>query len=204
MHHLSLIAAAAAVVVAVPASAQLSVETDEAAFLAGLLDVETFDFDGLPDADFTNDVNAGLSVTITPGLSVSGTGFSAFGGDVGIVGEALELFIDPSSISSFTLTFNRPVDAFGADFIDAFDTTGVGVTINGETIDTSALVPIATTTAFFGFSSDTSFDEVTFELPVTQGFEFFSVDNLVTGVIPEPASLGLLSVGGLALLRRRR
>jgi hypothetical protein len=64
----------------------------------------------------------------------------------------------------------------------------------------------------FGPTIDVTSGEVIFRFTIqlkdknqpTPDFRSYAMDNLVIELVPEPASLSLLAIGGLALLRRRR
>jgi hypothetical protein len=78
---------------------------------------------------------------------------------------------------------------------------------NGSTLTSSSqsLTGATTTGVFFGFSAPTGLTITSVDLANT-GASASRFDDvaLVVSPVPEPASLGLLSVGTLALLRRRR
>ena len=92
------------------------------------------------------------------------------------------------------------------DLIGSFGGSGtllfVGNFLNGGSISgtADAVEGALTTTAFSGFDELVSLDIVQRD---TDG-NFLSVDTIRLNQIPEPGSLGLLSVCGIALLARRR
>lgn len=111
--------------------------------------------------------------------------------------------------SPATMVFNNPLSFFG---ITAIPRGADRTTTLTATLSDSSTVVIGTgvqTTAagtqgqavFFGYTAPAglSINRVAI---TADGFVRF--DDLAFAVVPEPASLGLLSLGGLAMLRRRR
>ena len=100
------------------------------------------------------------------------------------------------------LDFNGDFDFVGA-FVTPVDLSSGSASINTTLADATALI----------FESG-RIDEVTSVVAILRAdaqtgdaSNFIALDNLLlTGptVVPEPASLGLLAIGGLAMLRRRR
>lgn len=57
---------------------------------------------------------------------------------------------------------------------------------------------------FWGFTSDTPFTSVKLVGGSGSNQQNYSLDNMVYSSVPEPATLSLLALGGLAMIRRRR
>ncbi|MGD8451856.1 MAG: PEP-CTERM sorting domain-containing protein [Phycisphaerae bacterium] len=105
-----------------------------------------------------------------------------------------------------TITFvGAPVTAFGGSF---YVTNVVFGAVEGDLTvalndGTSVVLDSPYTSAFTGFTSDIPITSVTLSPEPDAGL-FVTLDDVVVGTtIPEPASLGLLAVGALTLLRRR-
>ncbi len=100
---------------------------------------------------------------------------------------------------SLFITFDSPITAFGADFA-AFNDGHLRTTI---VVSTEVLNPPATAgndVRLFGFTSDTPFTVVEARAVDNDGY---AIDNVSYSVVPEPAMICLLGLGGL-LLRRRK
>ncbi len=197
MKHTLLAATAAAVSLSAAATAQVTTTTDRTTFEAGLSNPLVIDFAGVPDESFTAaDAFAGIDFGF---FTVTSETLSGFDGDVSIVNEQLGLFPDDAfgGTPSFTLTFDSPVTAFGADTF--FINSDLPVTVDGQTFGTATDIGLVGD-GFIGFTSPTPFSSVTFG----PEFDSFRLDNLTFDVVPEPTSLALLGLGGLTLLRRRR
>ncbi|WP_298843504.1 VPLPA-CTERM sorting domain-containing protein [uncultured Roseobacter sp.] len=194
-------------------AATISVYTDRALFEAALTgEVETEDFSG-PDADVPFGASSATVGKLTISADSNGAGVynridtpPIFPEVDGNGTTALNIFTFDGANAS--IAFEDPVFAFGADFYnfnDDFLRTQIGVL--GELID-----PPATddnTLTFFGFLSDTAFDQVDF---LALANDVFGVDNVTTATspslsaVPLPASFPMLilGLGGLLLIQRRR
>ena len=98
------------------------------------------------------------------------------------------------------------VTALGAG--DAF-TLNVIATDTSNNTDTESVVVNATGDYDFNFSAFagvdfTSIDSLTFRVVSQNPGDDITLGEIARVVVPEPASAGLLALGGLALLRRRR
>ena len=57
---------------------------------------------------------------------------------------------------------------------------------------------------FWGFTSDTPFTSVKLVGGSGSNQQNYSLDDMVYSPVPEPATLSLLALGGLVLIRRKR
>ena len=109
--------------------------------------------------------------------------------------------------TSYQITFIEPVESFGLYFVDSdynSDTEQIVLMdIDDNTLGVFSPIPLspANTNVFRGYKSDTRIKNV-FIIEDDDG-EAVLLDNVMY-TIPEPATLGLLLLAGLALLRRRR
>ena len=108
--------------------------------------------------------------------------------------------------TSYVITFTRSVMSFGLYFVDSDYTSATEQIIlkdsHGNTLDVFPIPPSpANTSAFRGYLSDTPIAEVL--IIEDDDGEAVLLDNVMY-TVPEPATLGLLALGGLALLRRKR
>jgi len=201
---LVVVAVCGAALAATSASAAVTASvTDQASVQATLVGggvVE--DFDGFAEQDFpapsTQDFN---------GFTVSADQGSAFAGDFAIGADGdLELFLDDGNIQTFTFVFDNPVDTFGTQFGLANATPGSGLFFdfdNGESIELSSDTAAGYTgDEYVSLVSSSTF--TSFSVTSNAGIDFFTLDNVVTGVVPSPGSAALLGMAGLAATRRRR
>ena len=105
------------------------------------------------------------------------------------------------------ITFGTPALDFGGFIGTVSDTAGATVVFRdplGNLIDqvTADITPV--TWKWIGWSSDTPIGSIQITGNGPMGNRPVQFDNLEVNFVPEPASLALLGLGGLALLRRRR
>lgn len=125
-------------------------------------------------------------------------GFGSFGGSVGgVISQAFDTVVGKSYQISFWAN-NAAFDSSTHQLIVAVDNTG------GDGITATPTVSNEWQQFGFNFTASSSTTTVSFESALTSGDGASSdilLDNVT--VIPEPASIALLGVGGLVLLRRR-
>ncbi len=209
------LATAAVLAAAAPSFAVLTFSDDEAAFVAGLSNPVTEDFGFVPAGA------ADVSFPIADGRQAAGSIFlTPFGTESGL-GE-LEIrpasSVEPSSEADlfafldsspdafgFTIDFGAPVTSFGGNFFSASSFGGSTITLdNGDSFDVASSLIGPDGSGFLGFTSDTSFTDITFTVTGDTDFEGLFIQDVVADLVPEPATLSFLAVGTLALVRRRR
>lgn len=135
------------------------------------------------------------------GAGVGQSGFAATAGDLFTASAfALNPSVDPMQGANFGIVQLQYFDA-GSNLLLSIDSNQVNALVPQDTyipLVASGLAPAGTATAQFVIVHVQAND------PVTGGSVIFDDASLVSGVIPEPASLGLLGVAGLGLMRRRR
>ncbi len=190
-----LVAAAAATA---PALGQLSFEFNEATFDAGLSNPFEYGFDGFPDTSYSGaEAAAGVDFGF---FTVTASDVSSISGDLNVTNQILNIFLDNNNAPSYTLTFDSPVTAFGADYGVPNGISGdTIVTVDGMTNSISQIGLVST--GFLGITSANPFTEITFG---PGSFDNFSIDNLTFDLVPEPSSAAIFGLVGLASLRRRR
>ncbi|MEM6330134.1 MAG: hypothetical protein AAF790_07790 [Planctomycetota bacterium] len=203
MTRLALAAALAAAASSAPAAIMTSVG-DSAGFTAALPSPTIEDFED--EAQGVLD-QGGVPVPFD-GFKITANGTSTFADDFeidedpGSLSQILDLFLDPGNIPTFTLTFDSPILAFGADFTSPASGGGTVIEVDGEAIDLAALPGVAPAlTTFVGFTSDTPVSSLVLSSPT---LEFVSLDNIVLQAVPEPASFGLVAAAALIGVRVRR
>jgi hypothetical protein len=191
-------AAAVALLAASSQAAIVSTSTDGPSFQAAL-------------DPRTNVTFSGPAVTIdenTPAtlynIAFSVTGTSSFD-DLVVGGGDLDYGVGTTSYTSITLLLPVPVNAFGGSFIGANSLGGTTFTTNtGDSVAIGASLP-APGTGSFGFVTSSFFNSITLTSTTGQ-LELATISDIVYGTaaaVPEPTTLAMLSLGGLALLRRR-
>jgi len=164
----------------------------------GALDVE--DFEGIGLGSYT-ELNLGdLLITATnpleiragypQGIAVSGTQAAGSLGSTSVV-----------------FTFSQPIHAFGSYFSDVGDFGGV-LTAHfsdgtQQVLSMPNTLPGDYGAMFFGLT-DFGKEIVSVEVRNTSTAEWYSFDDVQWQIVPEPATMSLLALGGLALLRRRQ
>lgn len=93
------------------------------------------------------------------------------------------------------------VMAFGGDFESTYSGDGLTLSVAGEEHEFTALLPNDDGSGFLGFISTETFSTV--RLYDVEKRETFGIDN-VSFPTPEPATLTLLTLGGLSFLRKRK
>jgi hypothetical protein len=103
---------------------------------------------------------------------------------------------------------NPPFDMFGLDlaYLGDFSTIDFIVYTNVGTYSYNGLtVPIVSDSMnFYGFIAGNGEYFTGFYLAASGGGSAPAIDNITLGLVPEPATLLLLGLGGIALLRKRR
>ena len=204
-------AASAAIVLcafAAPAALAQSFTTfgDESAFLSAAGDVMLEDFNDEPlvprmdggtiDADGFTITSDAARIGLLPGTTFGNADGTPF----------FDGFVTTDPGETITFTFDAPVTSFGGTFTGPSSGAGVGLFVDGTRVLSSLDFVTGSANSFLGFTSDTPFTSLTLDRSgdtATFG-EIFGLDNVFFGVVPEPATAGLLGVAGLALLRRRR
>lgn len=133
-------------------------------------------------------------------------------GDGGVIDGSREFTgfiqdLSPSNVvQSITFTFPSAVTAWGADFASSATGDLLVATASGSSYQFNSLCSNHSGVCFLGTVESVPFNSVTF---TTQSFtsfgEFYEMDNLSYGPVPEPASatLGSLALVGLLNFRRR-
>ncbi|MBN1514315.1 MAG: PEP-CTERM sorting domain-containing protein [Phycisphaerae bacterium] len=110
-------------------------------------------------------------------------------------------------LDALTLEFTgAPVTAFGGNMVV---TDKDGNIIAGDLVVTLADMTQITlsnqvASSFFGVTTEIPMLSITFEPDPEADDAWIQLDHLYVGQVPEPASLALLVLGGLAAIRRRR
>ena len=167
-------------------------------------DVSPFEF-----ADGESLVTSKLSVTRDGGAN-AGDGALAIvdGGEFGTIDGTNfldgETGIEPHETVIIEF-LGQSVFAYGSDYTSPFSGDGIGLEVDGETVLLDSIPDFDT--GFVGVVSDTPFDSVSIvgTADAISFQELWSADNLsYAAVIPEPASLSLLLIGGLFFMRRAK
>jgi len=191
-------------VIAAQPAAALIIFNNETDFLnaAGPLSFEGFE--GLT----ANNANSLATITASDFVvTASNTGLGIF--NIPIAGQFAtegDQFLDHQSGLNVTttFTFDLGINSFGFDLIDYGD-FGTGQLTLVNDVGDNAVVAVAGggdgNVQYFGLISDFVFTEAI--LTNTISGEAFGFDKVSYG-IPEPGTVCLLGLGGLALIRRRR
>lgn len=186
------IVAAVALAAATRAAAATIVFTDRTAWEAAVGTFLTETFDG---------VAAGALPT-TPTVVGLLTVTADSGGAIVLAGDN-QLRSNLFGANELLIEFPYPVVAFGADFINIIDASGVRVTVAGGVFQLHDYIVGAS--GFWGVISSTAFSSVLFSQGDRGGAnEFIDLDDVSFTAVPEPASITLVAAGISALAARRR
>ena len=171
--------------------------TNEAAFTATLPSPTVQSFDG-PQFVITP-----ATPTTAYGLAFSASASNAnANGSLSVGGGDIVYDLGGQNYDSFTIGLASPINAFGGNFGPLSSGESITLTTAAGAVTVSDFLPF--TNGFLGFTTDAPFSSVTVT-STTGGSIFHSISSVVYGTapVPEPASLGVLGLGGLCLLRRR-
>lgn len=144
----------------------------------------------LGDNSFFNGYTVTLAGTGTGGATINSASNFAF-----TLGGELE---------SITFSFDQNVTGFGAEWLNSFVSNGLTVTINGQAFNVEDTVP-QPNFDFVGYADAAGFSGA--EITVTNNngtTEFAAISTVYFAVVPAPAGVGALALGGLLATRRRR
>ena len=176
--------------------------TNEAAFLAnsGIVSLESFE--GVPA---NNNPTAFNFLALTDFTFSSTDSFGVYDSPAAWAGHATDGRNYINSINSgMVFSFNYEINSFGLNIIDWGD-HDIGVLTFSNNVGDNyqvAVTPLAgDNEIFFGvINGDLSFNTVTFTNTVVGGSH--SIDEVYYSVVPEPATMVLLGLGGLMLRRK--
>lgn len=198
------------------AQAAVIVYNTEATFLANSGSVVLEDFNSATPVVLNAGVNQATgSVSVRHDGSDSNSFISDATGTNNIDATThLDIFVGPEvpgffPAETFTITLPAPATAAGfeiADFFSVASSEGANVSAGSDFAFNTAAEGLAATggavpAGFIGFTSDTPFTDIVFNSDAGFG-EAFGIDNLVYN--PEPSTLAILSLAGVAVIRRRR
>ncbi len=160
----------------------------------------------------TPDYAAFAPVDFEPGTPFDMGGFFHVTANGGSTGDAdlntVPNFVfdfSPGDLSSVTFTFETEITAFAGLWSNTFVQDGFAVTTgNGNTYDLGALGGGAPSAVFVGIVEATAFSTVTFHTAGPGGDDFVFFREFEFAYVPAPASAGLLALGAVVGVRRRR
>lgn len=179
------------------AAAVLAVPMSAASSFAGVLT-----FSDLPAGESTIDSSYSSPVGIPAGITVSISDAYATSGELpDHTGDSAAVYLFPGTENvDMVMTFSAPVEVASAYALR--DEWGNVVTFTGKlggtTVWTSPSI-----TDFNTWVQITAGAGLTIDSLQISGL-YARVDDITVNEVPEPASLGLLSIAGLGLLKRRR
>lgn len=196
--------------------ALLTVNASAAIELATNGDFETGDLSGwtfgIPQSDETFDItgdafSGSFAGALVNSLANDGTPGAAFVSQVGIGAGT----VMPGDTVTISFDAKGDFQVGGVFFVDLLSLDSGGGTTGVEGLDAPPTFPGGTWTnySYTGTAGANVDGGLTLQIRTITGADPASVanltiDNLSVTVVPEPASLGLLSVGALTMLRRRR
>jgi hypothetical protein len=153
----------------------------------------------------------GQSLTEDFADSILNTGVSFVSSESGHINPAEECYQDVLASQSqnepmTTWSFAPQTTGFGGDWILG-GPGGSGNNLLVHIADSSFYVGAISNSyggEFWGFVSDTPFTSVQLVGGSGTNQQNYRLDNMVYSPVPEPATMGLLALGGLAVIRRRR
>jgi len=153
--------------------------------------------------DIASDVTVGSNVIGRDGYSLTGAmwldaaPFLYIGGDMTIDGTS-----DVLKVDALLLTFANPTMTFGADWMVGGGSQNwtLNYTTNGGDSGSFQMPWDSHSAEFNGIIATNEFTTVQFSAVSFWG----AMDNLAAHPIPEPATMSLLALGGMAILRRRK
>lgn len=169
-------------------------------------------------------VNIGSSLSMSGNATTGGTSFytmkagstldingnmgvgSAFAATFAVEGSGSTIGVGGTVTAFENSTFKFTLDETGVSSIDA---TGVMTIVSGASLKIDAASYTGGEADITLFSYDSLSDATTFDLTVT-GLDVddytltYGADSLVLSVIPEPATIGMLGLGAVALIGFRR
>lgn len=193
------------------ASAALTFSFDEAAFGAAsnvIDDFSAYANPGDPDISILTPTVLGV-FEYTPIGSLLGFGELEIRSGPTPAENSLFAFLDgnPENFSFSVSATGGPLNAFGFNVTSGSSFGGTTVTLDtGDTFDLSDF-PVelgALGDGFIGFTSDTPFSSVRFDVENPSDFEGVSFNTFYADVVPAPGAAGLIGLAGLAAARRRR